>query len=156
MPELIFPYFTLLYIYIRISGIKQEPVSTPRPRPKSLAHTPLPFYPLDHRSQAVRTIFFNTQNNLVQNAGVMIGWISLSCGTTLIFTWWMRRREIRELQVDESTSVPERLSRELQQYQQQQEQHQQQPEDEVDREKAVEVEVEVRPELPQGSMTEVK
>lgn len=65
----------------------------------------------------------------------------------------MRRREIRELQVDESTSVPERLSRELQQYHDQQEQHQE-AEGEVDREKAVEVEV--RPELPQGSMMEVK
>ncbi|KAI0752228.1 hypothetical protein BC629DRAFT_1555353 [Irpex lacteus] len=106
-------------------------------------------------SQAVRTIFFNTQNNLVQNAGVMIGWISLSCGTTLIFTWWMRRREIRALQVDESTSVPERLSRELQQHHHQQEQ-QQEGEAEADREKAVEVTVQRQPSLTQGSMTEIK
>ncbi|KAI0092825.1 hypothetical protein BDY19DRAFT_990504 [Irpex rosettiformis] len=86
-------------------------------------------FPILNLSQAVRTIFFNTQNNLVQNAGVMIGWISLSCGTTLIFTWWMRRREIRALQIDESTSVPERLSREL---------AMQQPEA-ADQEKSVEI-----------------
>lgn len=65
------------------------------------------------RSQAIRTIFFNTASNLVQNAGVMVGWISLSCGTTLVFTWWMRKRELRALQLDETTSIPERLSREL-------------------------------------------
>ncbi|KAI0347315.1 hypothetical protein BDW22DRAFT_1322516 [Trametopsis cervina] len=64
-------------------------------------------------SQAVRTIFFDLQDNLGQNAGVMVGWISLSCFTTLIFTWWMRRRELRALQLDETTSIPERLSREL-------------------------------------------
>ena len=68
---------------------------------------------LSRRSQAIRTIFFTTASNLVQNAGVMIGWISLSCGTTLIFTWWMRKRELMALQLDETTSVPEHLSREL-------------------------------------------
>ena len=73
----------------------------------------------------------------------MIGWISLSCGTTLIFTWWMKRRELKELQADESTSVPEQLSREL---------AMRQPE--ADEEKAVQVTV--QPALPPASTSEIR
>ncbi|KAI0699407.1 hypothetical protein BC835DRAFT_1412597 [Cytidiella melzeri] len=101
------PFFLFALIIFNIS---------PTLLPPELLHTFYSYgagFPIWNLSQAVRTIFFNTQNNLVQNAGVMIGWISLSCGTTLIFTWWIRKRELRALQIDETTSIPERLSKEL-------------------------------------------
>ena len=53
-------------------------------------------------SQAMRAILFNTSTSFAQNAGVMIGWICLSCGTVSLFTWWMRRREVAALLEDES------------------------------------------------------
>lgn len=52
----------------------------------------------------MRTILFNTTSNLGQSVGVMIGWIGLSCITTLLFTWYMRKRELIALLADDSTS----------------------------------------------------
>lgn len=61
----------------------------------------------------MRAILFNTSTNFAQNAGVMIGWISMSCGTLLLFTWWMRKREVAALLEDESiTGGSRRASRE--------------------------------------------
>ena len=45
------------------------------------------------RSQAVRTIIFNTHSHLGVNASVLVGWIILSCGTISAFTWFFRRQE---------------------------------------------------------------
>lgn len=58
-----------------------------------------------HSSQAVRTILFNTASHLGRNAGVMLGWVVLSCGTTVLFTWWMHRRELAALLADQTTSL---------------------------------------------------
>ena len=44
-----------------------------------------------YRSQAVRTIMFNTRTYLGRNAAVMIAWILLSCVTVAVFSWYMRR-----------------------------------------------------------------
>lgn len=61
----------------------------------------------------MRAILFNVQTNFAQNAGVMIGWIALSCGTVSLFTWWMRRREVVALLADDTTSnISRRPSRE--------------------------------------------
>ncbi|CCO31528.1 Nitrosoguanidine resistance protein SNG1 OS=Saccharomyces cerevisiae (strain ATCC 204508 / S288c) GN=SNG1 PE=1 SV=1 [Rhizoctonia solani AG-1 IB] len=53
-------------------------------------------FPVFNNSQAVRTILFNTKNHLGLNAGVIIGWIALSCVTIPLFTMFMRRRDERE------------------------------------------------------------
>ncbi|KAL7414561.1 hypothetical protein BDY24DRAFT_385658 [Mrakia frigida] len=52
----------------------------------------LPFWNL---SQAVRTIIFNTKNELGQNFGVLCFWVALSCCTIPLFTILMRRSEMR-------------------------------------------------------------
>lgn len=44
-----------------------------------------------YRSQAVRTIMFDSRAYLGRNAAVMIAWILLSCGTVAVFSWYMRR-----------------------------------------------------------------
>ncbi|CAE6462307.1 unnamed protein product [Rhizoctonia solani] len=53
-------------------------------------------FPIFNNSQAVRTILFATKNHLGLNAGVIIGWIVLSCITIPLFTMLMRRRDVRE------------------------------------------------------------
>ncbi|KAH7325194.1 hypothetical protein B0J17DRAFT_682613 [Rhizoctonia solani] len=53
-------------------------------------------FPVFNNSQAVRTILFATKNHLGLNAGVIIGWIALSCVTIPLFTVLMRRRDVRE------------------------------------------------------------
>ncbi|KAG8700338.1 hypothetical protein FRC11_013024 [Ceratobasidium sp. 423] len=53
-------------------------------------------FPVFNNSQAVRTILFATKNHLGLNAGVIIGWIALSCITIPLFTILMRKRDIRE------------------------------------------------------------
>lgn len=53
----------------------------------------------------MRAILFDVQTNFAQNAGVMVGWIALSCGTVVLFTWWMRKREVAALLADETTSI---------------------------------------------------
>ena len=52
----------------------------------------------------MRTILFDTTSSIGQAAGVMIAWIALSCTTTLLFTWYMRKRELAALLADDSTS----------------------------------------------------
>ncbi|KAG8735357.1 hypothetical protein FRC11_003316 [Ceratobasidium sp. 423] len=53
-------------------------------------------FPVFNNSQAVRTILFATKNHLGLNAGVIIGWIALSCITIPLFTILMRKRDIRD------------------------------------------------------------
>ncbi|CAE6452389.1 unnamed protein product [Rhizoctonia solani] len=53
-------------------------------------------FPVFNNSQAVRTILFATKNHLGLNAGVIIGWIALSCITIPLFTMLIRRRDMRE------------------------------------------------------------
>ncbi len=50
------------------------------------------------RSQALRTIMFNTNSHLGRNAAVIIAWILMSCGTLSLLTWlkrWFERRNRR-------------------------------------------------------------
>lgn len=47
------------------------------------------------RSEAITTILFNTHSDLGRNAGVIVAWIALSCGTVLVFTWIFRARELQ-------------------------------------------------------------
>lgn len=48
-----------------------------------------------NNTQAVRTILFGTKNHLGLNAGVILGWVALSCVTIPLFTIIMRRRDVR-------------------------------------------------------------
>ncbi|KAH8105297.1 hypothetical protein BXZ70DRAFT_515852 [Cristinia sonorae] len=54
-------------------------------------------FPVPNLSQAMRTIFFNTQHDPGRNAGVLFGWILLSTATLVLFTILMHRREQRAL-----------------------------------------------------------
>ncbi|KAI0641589.1 hypothetical protein C8Q79DRAFT_918920 [Trametes meyenii] len=53
---------------------------------------------------ALRTIMFNTNSHLGKNVAVIIAWIILSCGTMTCFTWYMRRREVRQLYAHAATA----------------------------------------------------
>ncbi|CAE6496300.1 unnamed protein product [Rhizoctonia solani] len=68
-------------------------------------------FPVFNNSQAVRTILFATKNHLGLNAGVIIGWIVLSCVTIPLFTILMRRRDMREheQQVQEKANNEKRV-----------------------------------------------
>ncbi|KIP12864.1 hypothetical protein PHLGIDRAFT_97603 [Phlebiopsis gigantea 11061_1 CR5-6] len=63
-------------------------------------------FPIWNLSQAMRGILFNTTTDFGQTVGVMVGWISVSCGTLVLFTWWMRRRELAALLQDASIAEP--------------------------------------------------
>ncbi|KAH9938891.1 uncharacterized protein BXZ73DRAFT_44386 [Epithele typhae] len=56
-------------------------------------------FPIFNLSHALRTILFNTKDNLGVNAGVLVAWIALSCFTITLFSWivrrWERRVELR-------------------------------------------------------------
>ncbi|KAF8602424.1 hypothetical protein BDV93DRAFT_444098 [Ceratobasidium sp. AG-I] len=52
-------------------------------------------FPIFNNTQAVRTILFDTKNHLGLNAGVILGWVALSCVTIPLFTIIMRRRDVR-------------------------------------------------------------
>ncbi|EJD00605.1 uncharacterized protein FOMMEDRAFT_159353 [Fomitiporia mediterranea MF3/22] len=47
--------------------------------------------------QAIRTLLFNTYSHLPKNAGILISWILISVGTTALFTWLVRYREVRRM-----------------------------------------------------------
>ncbi|KAH7913173.1 hypothetical protein BJ138DRAFT_1171485 [Hygrophoropsis aurantiaca] len=51
----------------------------------------MPFYNV---SKTVRTIVFNTKNQVGLNFGVQIAWIIVSCITLPFFQWFHRRREV--------------------------------------------------------------
>ncbi|KAF8557599.1 hypothetical protein OG21DRAFT_1406656 [Imleria badia] len=52
----------------------------------------MPFYNV---SNTVRTIVFNTKNQIGLNFGVQFAWIAVSCITLPIFQWLARRRHVR-------------------------------------------------------------
>ncbi|KAF8756448.1 hypothetical protein RHS01_04290 [Rhizoctonia solani] len=68
-------------------------------------------FPVFNNSQAVRTILFNTKNHLGLNAGVLLGWIALSCITIPLFTTFMRRKDVSEhkKQVEEKANNEKRV-----------------------------------------------
>lgn len=53
----------------------------------------MPFY---NCSKAVRTIIFNTKNEIGQNVGILIGWVVLSIVTTTVATYLYRCKAVRE------------------------------------------------------------
>jgi hypothetical protein len=53
----------------------------------------MPFYNV---GKAVRTIIFNTKNELGQNIGILLGWIGLSIVTIALSTWLFRRKSVNE------------------------------------------------------------
>ncbi|KIM91852.1 hypothetical protein PILCRDRAFT_761064 [Piloderma croceum F 1598] len=50
-----------------------------------------PFYNV---SNAVRTILFNTRNQVGLNFGVQLAWVGISCLTLPLFQWYVRRQEM--------------------------------------------------------------
>ncbi|KAH8119235.1 hypothetical protein DFH11DRAFT_1563712 [Phellopilus nigrolimitatus] len=60
-----------------------------------------PFYNI---SRTVRTILFNTRNQVGLNFGVQIAWIAISLITMLLFTVLLRQKEQRELRRQQASS----------------------------------------------------
>lgn len=53
----------------------------------------LPFYNL---SRVVRTIIFNTKNDIGMNLGIVIAWIVVSIITVILATWLSRRKAVKQ------------------------------------------------------------
>lgn len=53
----------------------------------------MPFY---NANRAVRTIIFNTKNDLGMNFGILIAWIVVSMITISLSTWLYRRKAVNE------------------------------------------------------------
>ncbi|KAG1890397.1 hypothetical protein F4604DRAFT_1568022 [Suillus subluteus] len=58
----------------------------------------MPFYNV---SSTVRTIIFDTKNEIGLNFGVQFSWILVSCITLPIFQWLVRRRQIKALEASQ-------------------------------------------------------
>lgn len=58
--------------------------------------------PFNRLNNAVRTIIFDTKNELAQDAGILIAWVALSVVTVSSLTWLQRKREARKVQKDAS------------------------------------------------------
>ncbi|KAG8874409.1 hypothetical protein FRB97_005917 [Tulasnella sp. 331] len=65
-------------------------------------------FPIYNLSIATRTIIFNTHSQLGKNAGIILAWAAFSCITIPLFTWWMRKAEVRahESQADAPEKHP--------------------------------------------------
>ncbi|KAF8602433.1 hypothetical protein BDV93DRAFT_524025 [Ceratobasidium sp. AG-I] len=113
-----FLYFAYTYMSISALGLAMEAmvtILTPRFMAfflipliiSNVAVVALPFdllptfyqyghaFPIFNNTQALRTILFGTKNHLGLNAGVILGWVALSCATIPLFTILMRRRDVR-------------------------------------------------------------
>lgn len=53
-------------------------------------------FPIYNLSIAIRTIIFDTKNHLATNAGILLGWIVLSVITITLFTYLVRRKDVRK------------------------------------------------------------
>ncbi|KIJ68923.1 hypothetical protein HYDPIDRAFT_144365 [Hydnomerulius pinastri MD-312] len=82
------PFFLFSLIIVNISSAALPDALQPSFYSLSVA------FPVWNLSQAMRTIVFNTQSYLAQNAGVLIGWSLMSSMTLIGFTWYFRRCEI--------------------------------------------------------------
>ncbi|KAG1815950.1 uncharacterized protein BJ212DRAFT_203601 [Suillus subaureus] len=58
----------------------------------------MPFYNV---SSTVRTIIFDTKNEIGLNFGIQFSWILISCITLPIFQWLVRRRQIKALEASQ-------------------------------------------------------
>lgn len=52
--------------------------------------------PFHNIGQAVRTIIFDTKNEIAQNLGILLAWAVFSMGTVSLATWLMRRKSVNE------------------------------------------------------------
>lgn len=53
----------------------------------------MPFY---NTNRGIRTIIFNTKNELGRNFGILLAWIGVSMITITIATWLYRRKAVNE------------------------------------------------------------
>lgn len=53
----------------------------------------MPFYNIN---RTVRTIIFNTKNEIAQNLGILLAWIALSLITVSLATWLGRRKAVNQ------------------------------------------------------------
>jgi hypothetical protein len=53
----------------------------------------MPFYNV---SKVIRTIIFNTKNEIAMNLGILLAWIVLSCITIPVATWLFRRKSVNQ------------------------------------------------------------
>lgn len=51
----------------------------------------MPFY---NAGRVVRTIIFDTRNQIGMNIGILIAWCAVSCITIPIVTWLFRRKAV--------------------------------------------------------------
>ncbi|OAX42269.1 hypothetical protein K503DRAFT_375112 [Rhizopogon vinicolor AM-OR11-026] len=61
----------------------------------------MPFYNV---SSTVRTIIFDTKNEIGLNFGVQFAWILISCVTLPIFQWIVRRREVKAWEASQNAA----------------------------------------------------
>ncbi|KAG1775322.1 hypothetical protein EV702DRAFT_973142 [Suillus placidus] len=61
----------------------------------------MPFYNV---SSTVRTIIFDTKNQIGLNFGIQFSWILISCITLPIFQWFVRRRQIKALEASQKAA----------------------------------------------------
>ncbi|KAI5123034.1 hypothetical protein M0805_007655 [Coniferiporia weirii] len=83
------PFFLVLLIIVNISTVSLPPDLQPNIYTYGIG------FPFWNIQQAIRTILFDTASHLPQNAGVLIAWVLLSCGTLSTFTWLLHVRDLR-------------------------------------------------------------
>jgi len=52
--------------------------------------------PFHNVGQAVRTIIFDTKNEIAKNLGILLAWAVFSMITVALATWLMRRKSVNE------------------------------------------------------------
>ncbi|KAK7462780.1 hypothetical protein VKT23_007364 [Stygiomarasmius scandens] len=85
------PFFMILWIIVNVS-VCALPIDV-LPRIYHYGYA-MPFYNV---SRAIRTILFDTKNTVGLNFGILLAWVAISMITLPLFQWFMRRRNITEL-----------------------------------------------------------
>ncbi|KAJ6462502.1 hypothetical protein C8R45DRAFT_1178167 [Mycena sanguinolenta] len=88
------PFFLLLWIISNVSIAEYPLQILPHVYHYGFAW---PFYNI---SRAVRTIVFQTKNDLGLNFGIILAWVVLSCITLPLFQWLVRRRMVASVRTD--------------------------------------------------------
>lgn len=83
-------FFLIPLIIVNVSGVSLPHELQPWIFRYSVA---MPFY---NASRAVRTIIFDTKNQIGQNCGILLGWIGVSIVTITLATWLYRRKAVNE------------------------------------------------------------
>ncbi|KAI0046802.1 hypothetical protein FA95DRAFT_1667828 [Auriscalpium vulgare] len=92
------PFFLLLWLIANVSVCYWPPQLLPGIFHYAYA---MPFYNVQ---QGVRTILFNTKNQLGLNFGVQLAWISVSLVTLTTFQWYARQKSVRAY--EQALAVP--------------------------------------------------